>query len=152
MTSDADAGPLVMDRVYGIVAAALAALALFFLFRGGPADTGAERPAAAPAITLIEPREGAEVTLPVAVVFDAGTRLEAGPMGWNAAGRHLHLRAGDAELMAPAAAVQPLGGTRYRWTVPALPGGEQTLQLTWSDEQHRPLAEGASRPVRVRVR
>lgn len=152
MTREADAGPLVMDRVYGIVAAALAVLALFFLFRGGPADTGADRPAAAPAITLIEPREGAEVTLPVAVVFDAGTRLVAGPMGWNAAGRHVHLRVGGAELMAAPGDVQPLGGTRYRWTVPALPGGEQTLQLTWSDEQHRPLAEGASPPVRVRVR
>jgi hypothetical protein len=150
MTSDADAGR--MDRVYGIVAVALAVLALFFLLRGGPADTGADRPAAAPAITLIEPREGAEVALPLAVVFDAGTRLTAGPMGWNAAGRHVHLRAGGAELMAPTGDVQPLGGTRYRWTVRALPRGEQTLQLTWSDEQHRPLAEGASREVRVRVR
>jgi hypothetical protein len=152
MNTEADGRPLVLDRVYGIVAAALAALALFYLFRGGPADTGADRPAAAPAITLVEPREGAEVTLPAAVVFDAGTRLEAGPMGWNAAGRHVHLRAGGAELMAAPGDVQPLGGTRYRWTVPALPGGEQTLQLTWSDAQHRPLAEGASRPVRVRVR
>ena len=152
MNSDTDARPLVMDRVYGIVAAVLAMMALFFLLRGGPADTGARGPAAAPAITLIEPREGAEVALPVAVVFDAGTRLEAGPMGWNAAGRHLHLRAGEAELMAAPGDVQPLGGTRYRWTVPALPGGEQTLQLTWSDERHRPVAQGASRPVRVRVR
>ena len=152
MTSEAESGPLAMDRVYGIVAAALAVLALFFLFRGGSADTGADRPAAAPALTLLEPREGAEVTLPMAVVFDAGTRLVAGPTGWNAAGRHVHLRAGGAELMAAPGDVQPLGGTRYRWTVPALAGGEQTLQLTWSDEQHRPLAEGASRPVRVRVR
>ena len=150
MTSDADAGR--MDRVYGIVAVALAVLALFFLLRGGPADTGADRPAAAPAITLIEPREGAEVALPLAVVFDAGTQLTAGPMGWNAAGRHVHLRAGGAELMAPTGDVQPLGGTRYRWTVHALPRGEQALQLTWSDEQHRPLAEGASREVQVRVR
>ena len=152
MNREADAGPLVMDRVYGMVAAALAVLALFFLFRGGPADTGADRPAAAPAITLVEPRDGAEVALPLAVVFDAGTRLTAGPMGWNAAGRHVHLRAGGTELMAPTGDVQPLGGTRYRWTVPVLPRGEQTLQLTWSDEQHRPLAEGASRAVRVRVR
>lgn len=151
MNREADGKPLVMDRVYGIVAAALAGLALFFLFRGGPADTGAERPVV-PAITIVGPREGAEVTLPAAVVFDAGTRLEAGPMGWNAAGRHVHLRAGGAELMAAPGDVQPLGGTRYRWTVPALPGGEQTLQLTWSDAQHRPLAEGASRPVRVRIR
>jgi hypothetical protein len=150
MTSEADAGR--MDRVYTIVAAGLAVLALFFLLRGGPADTGAARPAVAPAITLVEPREGAEVALPLAVVFDAGTRLTAGPMGWNAAGRHVHLRAGGAELMAPTGDVQPLGGTRYRWTVHALPRGEQTLQLTWSDEQHRPLVEGASRPVRVRVR
>ena len=139
------------DRVYAMVAGGLLVLALFFLVRGGPADTGADR-AGAPQLAVVEPREGGEVGLPLAVVFDAGTRLELGPAGWNAGGRHVHLRVGGAELMAGSADVTPLGGTRYRWTVPALPAGEQTLQLVWSDEGHRPVAEGASRAVRVRVR
>ena len=101
------------DRVYGIVAAGLVVLALFFLLRGGPSDTGAAQPGA-PRLAVVEPREGAEVTLPLGVVFDAGTRLEAGPMGWNAAGKHVHLRVGGAELMAGAADLAPLGGNRYR--------------------------------------
>jgi hypothetical protein len=143
--------PRGVDRVYGIVAAGLIVLALFFLVRGGPSDTGAA-PAGAPRLVVVEPREGGEVTLPLGVVFDAGTRLEAGPMGWNAGGKHVHLRVGGTELMAGTADLAPLGGNRYRWTVPALPAGEQTIQLTWSDESHRPVAEGASSPVRVRVK
>jgi hypothetical protein len=153
MNGEAEDRPRTADRVYGIIGAALAVLALFFLLRGGEADTGAAAaPAAAPQITLVEPRDGAEATVPLAVVFDAGVPLVAGPMGWNAAGRHVHLHAGGTELMAGGGDIQPLGGTRYRWTVPSLPRGEQTLRLAWSDEQHRPLDEGASRTVRVRVR
>lgn len=146
-----ESGSRVTDRVYGVVGAALAVLALFFLLRGGEADTGAAAPAVPP-LTVLEPREGAEVSLPLGVVFDAGVPLTAGPMGWNATGRHVHLRVGGTELMAANRDIQPLGGTRYRWTVAALPRGDQALQLAWSDEQHRPLAEGASRPLRVRVR
>ena len=146
-----DRRPRVADRVYAIVGIGLIVLALFFLVRGGPADGGAEQ-GTVPRLSVVEPREGAELTLPVAVVFDAGTRLQVGSMGWNAAGRHVHLRVGGTELMAGTADVTPLGRNRYRWTVPSLPRGEQTLQLTWSDEVHRAVAEGASAPVRVRVR
>lgn len=150
MNGEADR-PRTADRVYGILGAALVVLALFFLLRG-EADTGAAPPAAVPQLNLVEPAEGAEATLPLGVVFDAGVPLVVGPMGWNAGGRHVHLRVGGTELMAGGGDIRPLGGTRYRWTVPSLPRGEQTLQLAWSDEQHRPLAEGASRTVRVRVR
>lgn len=142
---------LAADRVYAILGIGLVILALFFLVRGGPADTGAAQ-GGAPQLAVVEPREGAEVTLPLGVVFDAGTRLQLGPMGWNAGGRHVHLRVGGTELMAGTADVTPLGANRYRWNVPTLPSGEQTLQLTWSDEAHRAVAEGASRPVRVRIR
>ena len=140
------------DRAYSILGAALAVLALFFLLRGGPADGDAPAPGAAPPLSVVEPRDGVEAALPLAVVFDAGTRLELGPMGWNAGGRHVHLLVGGTELMAAPGDLQPLGQNRYRWTVPSLPAGEQTLRLTWSDESHRPLEEGASAPVRVRVR
>ncbi len=148
----ASGDPRKADRVYGIIGAALAVLALFFLLRGGDADTGAAAPASVPQLAVQEPRDGAEAALPLAVVFDAGVPLTAGPSGWNAAGRHVHLLVGGTELMAGGNDIQPLGGTRYRWTVAALPRGEQTLRLSWSDEQHRAVAEGASRPVRVRIR
>ena len=152
MPTNAEPRQRAVDRVYGIVAAALVLLALFYLLRGGPADTGPAAAAGVPQLSVVEPRDGAAVSLPAGVVFDAGTRLEVGPMGWNAGGRHVHLLVGGTELMAGAGDVQPLGGTRYRWTVPSLPAGAQTLRLTWSDEAHRPLAEGASRPVKVTVR
>ncbi len=150
MSSEASA-PRAADRAYGIIGAALAALALFFLLRGGPSDGAAPPAGTVPQLTWVEPRDGAEARLPMAVVFDAGTRLQLGPMGWNADGRHVHLLAGGTELMAAPGDVQPLGQNRYRWTVPSLPAGEQTLRLTWSDDSHRPLEEGASAPVRVRV-
>ncbi|HYW05751.1 MAG TPA: hypothetical protein VE913_02280 [Longimicrobium sp.] len=146
-------GTRAWDRVYGGVAAAMVALALFFLIRGGPADSGAAAtPAPPPALTLVEPRDGAEVSGPLAVVFDAGVALEAGPMGPHSDGRHVHLRVAGTELMAGTADVKPAGGTRYRWTVPTLPAGEHTLQLLWSDAAHKPLRAGASARVAVRVR
>lgn len=150
MASD---GTRAWDRVYGGVAAAMVALALFFLIRGGPADTGAPAaPAPPPALTLLEPRDGAEVSGPLSVVFDAGVALEAGPMGPHSGGRHVHLRVAGTELMAGTADVKPVGGTRYRWTISALPAGEHSLQLLWSDAAHQPLREGASARVGVRVR
>jgi len=151
MDSEAKTTP-VADRAYGAVAAVLVALALFFLFRGGPADGDASRSAAPPTLTLLEPRDGAEASGPLAVVFDAGVALDPGPMGPNAGGRHVHLRVAGTELMAGTADIQPLGGTRYRWAIPALPAGEQTLQLLWSDAAHQPLRAGSSARVRVRVR
>lgn len=145
---------LVSDRVFGAVGGVLVLLGLVFLVRSffpGGSDTGA-RAAAVPTLAILRPAPGAEVPQPATVEFDAGARLVLGPTGWAADGRHLHLFAGETELMAAADDLRHLGGTRYRWTLPRLSAGETTLRMGWSDERHRNLAEGASAPVPVRLR
>ena len=140
-----------MDRVYGAIGAAAVLLALFFAVRGGADDGKAAPRSAPPRLVLIEPAAGAELAQPVTVTFDAGAALAADGSD-PAAGRHVHVRAGPSELMAGAGDVRPLGGTRYRWTLPPLPAGTHALRLYWSDAYHRPLAAGASDSVVVRVR
>ena len=140
-----------VDRVYGAIGALAVLLALFFLVRGGAEDGKAAPPSAPPRLVLIEPAAGAELAQPVTVTFDAGTALAADGSD-PASGRHVHARAGPSELMAAAGDVRPLGGTRYRWTLPPLPAGTHALRLYWSDAYHRPLAAGASDSVVVRVR
>ena len=140
-----------MDRVYGVVGVAALLLALFFLVRGGAKDDGSARPAAVPRLVIVEPAAGAEIDQPVTVTFDAGTEL-APDGGDPRAGRHVHVRAGPSELMAAIGDVKPVSGTRYRWTLPRLPAGTHALRLYWSDARHRPLAEGASDSVVVRIR
>jgi hypothetical protein len=147
---------LVSDRIFGAVGAVLLVLALLFGVRScgeGGQDTGA-RPAVAaiPTLAIQSPAAGAVLDQPAAVEFDAGAALTLGPTGWTAEGRHLHLFAGGTELMASAAELRHLGGTRYRWTLPRLPAGETTLRLAWSDERHRTIPQGASAPVPVRLR
>lgn len=147
---------LVADRVFGAIGAVLLLLGLVFLVRSflpGGSDTGAG-PArgAVPTLAILSPAPGAQVEQPLVVEFDAGTELVLGPTGWTADGRHLHLFAGGTEVMATATELQPAGGTRYRWALPRLPAAETTLRLAWSDERHRTLDQGASRPVPVRLR
>jgi hypothetical protein len=147
---------LASDRVFGVIGGLLLLLGLVYLVRSflpGGSDTGAGPVAAAvPALSIVSPAAGAELAQPAAVELDAGTALVAGPTGWTAEGRHLHLFAGGTELMATAAEMRHLGGTRYRWTLPRLPAGETTLRLAWSDERHRTMAEGASPTIPVRLR
>ncbi|HEX6037832.1 hypothetical protein [Longimicrobium sp.] len=147
---------LVSDRIFGAVGVVLVLLGLFFWVRSfaeGGSDTGAGPAAAAvPTLSIVSPAAGAEVAQPAVVEFDAGAPLTLGPTGWTAAGRHLHLFVGGTELMAASTELRPVSGTRYRWTLPALPAGETTLRLAWSDENHRTIPDGASTPVTVRLR
>jgi hypothetical protein len=149
-------GRLVSDRVFGAVGIVLVVLGLFFWIRSfgeGGSDTGAGPAAAAiPTLAIVSPAAGAQLDQPAAVEFDAGAALVLGPTGWTADGRHLHLFAGGTELMASAAELQHVSGTRYRWTLPRLPAGETTLRLAWSDERHRTIEQGASATVPVRLR
>jgi hypothetical protein len=144
------------DRILGAVGIVLVLLGLFFWVRSfgeGGSDTGAgPAVAAVPALSLLSPAAGAELAQPASVEFDAGAPLTLGPTGWTAAGRHLHLFAGGTELMASANDLRQVSGTRYRWTLPALPPGETTLRLAWSDASHRTISDGASVPVTVRLR
>jgi hypothetical protein len=143
------------DRIFGAVGVAMLLLALIYFIRSlgeGGSDTGAGPAASIPTLAIVSPAAGAELAQPAAVEFDAGAALTLGPTGWTAEGRHLHLFAGATELMAAAGELRHLGGTRYRWTLPALPAGATTLRLAWSDESHRTIPQGASPAVSVRLR
>lgn len=143
-----------VDRVFGIVGAAMLALALAFFVRSllpGGSDRGAAPPPV-PALAILSPAPGTVLDQPAAVEFDAGAPLVLGPAGWAADGRHVHLFVGGTEVMATATDVRRVSGTRYRWTLPRVPPGETSLRLAWSGEDHRTLEEGASTAVPVRLR
>lgn len=158
MAGEKDAGGrLLADRIFGAAGVVMVLLGLFFWARSfaeGGSDTGAGRggAAAVPTLAIVSPAAGAEVSQPAAVELDAGAPLALGPTGWTAGGRHLHLFAGGTELMASATELRHLGGTRYRWTLPRLPAGQTALRLSWSDERHRTIPQGASPPVSVRLK
>jgi hypothetical protein len=133
------------DRVYGAVAAIAIVLALWFLVRGGPADTSAPR------IAIVDPRAGAELTQPVTVTFDAHTALRADGTD-TTANRHVHVDAAGTMLMPGTADVQPVRGTTYRWTLPRLPSGSVWLRAYWSDATHRPIPGLTGDSVRVTIR
>jgi hypothetical protein len=142
------------DRVFGIVSVVALVLAAVFgvrMLRGGAEDTGGVRTGPVPALAIVQPTSGSTVASPVGVVLATAAPLRPGPMGWQADGRHLHLVAGDAELMAGTADLVPAGPGRWRWTV-QLPPGERTLRLYWSGADHVRMEAGASPAVLVRVR
>jgi hypothetical protein len=143
-----DARPPRSDRIYGAVALVMIGLAVFFALRGGT-DDGAVP--GVPTLRILSPQTRTLATQPLTLVFDAGTPLRPGPMGWSAGGRHVHVRVGGNELMGGVGDLQPEGGSRYRWTLPRLPSGIQRVQLFWSDASHRPMRTGASVPVVVQL-
>jgi hypothetical protein len=141
------------DRVFGAVGAAMLVLAAIFFVRSLlPEGEGTAAAAPIPTLAILSPAPGAVLDQPIEVIFDAGTPLVLGPMGWEAEGRHVHLFVGDAEVMATSAALSQVRGTRYRWSLPRLAAGETTLRLTWSGADHRSIAEGASEVVPVHLR
>ncbi|HEX8243074.1 MAG TPA: hypothetical protein VF541_06255, partial [Longimicrobium sp.] len=124
-------------------------LALWFLVRGGGADT--TKVDRAPRITIEDPRPGAAVDQPLVVTFNA--RAELRPDGSDpAAGRHVHARVGATELMPGTTDVRRVSGTTYRWTLPRLPSGASYVSLYWSDAAHRPLPGTATDSVPVTIR
>lgn len=143
------------DRVFGVIGGAMLLLALGFFVRSlmpGGSDTGAGPSAGVPRLQIVSPAADARVAQPAVVEFDAGAPLVLGPSGWTASGRHLHLFVGGTELMAASTEIRPVRGTRYAWSLPRLPAGATTLRMTWSDERHRSMAEGASRTVPIVIR
>jgi len=135
------------DRVYGGVAAIAIVLALWFLARGGEADTTVER---SPRLTVEDPRPGATLRQPVVLTFDARTELR--PDGSSATGkRHVHARIGATELMPGPVDVRPVSGTTYRWTLPRLPAGPAALRLYWSDSTHLAIPGAESDSVAVTI-
>lgn len=138
------------DRVYGAIAVVAVLAALWFLVRGGPADTSAAagRPTR---ITIEDPRPGADLAQPVTVTVNVRTPLPAD--GADTVGnRHLHVDFGGTMLMPGPGDVRPVSGTTYRWTLPRLPPGAAWLRAYWSDAAHRPISGGTADSVQVRVR
>jgi hypothetical protein len=152
MTDRGEGAPrlTVSDRIYGGIAIVAIVLALWFLVRGGPGDTSAAagRP---PAITLVDPRPGAELDQPVTVTFDARTPLRADGTD-TTSNRHVHVDAGGTMLMPGPADVRRVDGTTYRWTLPRLPSGPVWLRAYWSDATHRPIPGTSADSVNVRIR
>jgi hypothetical protein len=141
------------DRVFGVVGIAAILLAAFF-FVFGDADSGAAAPPAegVPQLRILSPESGAALAQPALLEFDAGVPLRLGPTGWTAGDLHLHLYAGDTEVMPTSGDLQRIEGTRYVWRLPRLPAGERTLRLQWAGPNHRSMEEGASETLPVQLR
>lgn len=140
------------DWLLGLLGLAMILLAVAVALVGGDADAGQRPGGSAPALRILEPAAGAAVGERVALVFTAGDELRLHAGGWGVDSLHLHAVAGPGEFMPSPRDLQPLGERRYRWALPALPPGEQTLQLYWSGPDHRRLSAGSSAPVQVHVR
>jgi hypothetical protein len=137
------------DKVYGAIAAIAIVLALWFLVRGGGADT--TQVSRAPRITIDDPRPHAEVDQPIVVTFDARSRLR--PDGSDSAfTRHVHADVGATMLMPGPTDVQRVSGTTYRWKLASVPPGTTFLRLYWADAAHRPIPGAASDSVPIVVR
>lgn len=143
----------VADRMLGLIGGAMVLAALFLLVFGGEGDgAGAgEAVAAVPALALRSPEDGATAGAPLELRFETAEEITSRPSGWGTESLHLHLRLDGREFMPGPADLRrdPAGG--YVWTVPGVGEGEHTVQLYWSDLQHRPMRAGATPAIRVRV-
>jgi hypothetical protein len=140
------------DIVLGVIGAAMVLMAVVLLVMGGESDSGLPRSAAPPALTVAAPVPGATVEGPVEVVFRSAAELGPKPMGWGTEQLHLHLQVDGQQFMPAAGDIRRLPDGSYLWRFGALEPGPHTLRLFWSDTAHRPLAEGASEPLRVQAR
>lgn len=145
------AGGSVADRLLGLVGGAMILAAVFLLFAGGPEDGAPEGAAAAPAIVVVEPAEGARAGTRVPVVFHLDEELTRMPGGWGTGELHLHGAVDGVEFMPGPRDIQRISSGRYRWVFGPLAPGPHSIRLFWSDAAHRPLAEGGAPPVQVRV-
>jgi hypothetical protein len=143
----------VADRVFGVVGVVAILMAAFF-FVFGDVDRGdaAPPPEGVPQLRILSPMAGAPLPQPALLEFDAGVPLRLGPTGWAAGDLHLHLYAGDTEIMPTSSDLQRIEGTRYVWRLPRLPAGERTLRLQWAGTNHRSMEEGASEALHVHFR
>jgi hypothetical protein len=119
---------------------------------GGPATEGATRtvaPAVPPAVSILFPAEGAQVTPPVRIeVGVTGATLKA-PTEGDSSARHLHyfIDADPAAVMGPGEPV-PVGRQNIIHTPLTsqtldLPPGEHTVWVVLTDNNHVPLTSAA---------
>lgn len=118
--------------------------------------TGRGSPSAPPAsppdtLTIVTPTDSAAVPAPLAITFATRAPLRVGPMGWQAAGYHLHALVDGKQVMPGAMDIRALGQDQYRWTLKDVPAGDHTLRLVWARPDHRSIPEGASPEISVTV-
>jgi hypothetical protein len=107
---------------------------------------------AVPQIEILDPQHGAVVQGALELVFRTAVELRRGPTGWESRGLHIHAEVDGMELMPGADDIARLDDDRYRWRIRPLNPGVREVRLFWSDHNHREIAEGGSRTVRVESR
>jgi hypothetical protein len=143
------------DRLYAVIGGAAMLLAVYFFlmyaFGGMADDTGAAAPSV-PALVLESPQDGEVLDQPAAVVFRTTAKMEQDAMGLVSEGRHLHLSVGGTELMAGPRDITEISPGRYRWPIPKMEPGAYDVRVLWSGADHRPMREGASETINLRLR
>lgn len=140
------------EWLLGAIGVGMILLALVVLVRGGASDGDVPAASQPATLTLLAPADGATVPNPLELELRVPARLRAGPMGWEADGFHLHAAIDDRELMAAPGQVQPLGGDRYRWTIPGVPAGRRRVRLFWSGADHAEVVGTSSAVAEIEVR
>jgi hypothetical protein len=108
---------------------------------------------AIPQLTLISPHSNDTIKPPFAIDFTSTEPIHLHAMGWMSGPYHLHARLGEQELMPAAADIQEIGESTYRWTVPtAVSGSSLQLKLSWANQAHQPIPEGASDAITISIR
>lgn len=151
---------LVYLGVLCAVASGAALLALYarppgqdsgWLADDGHAGHSAVSAAEATPIHILQPSPGSASAERVPLVFATEVPLENSPHGWGARGLHLHASVNGAEIMSGGARIESLGGNRYRWELPLVPGTYR-VELFWASHGHGRIAHGAATPIDVIVR
>ncbi len=109
-------------------------------------------PAAAAALTIVEPAESATVVAPLDITFATTAPLRLTPMGWQAGQLHLHAIVDGAEMMPGALDVRAAGDGRYRWRLKGVGTGPHDIRLVWARPDHHAIPEGASADVPFTVK
>jgi len=108
--------------------------------------------AAAAPLTVLEPKDSAQVDAPLEVTFSTTAPLHLTPMGWQAGSLHLHALVDGAQVMPGALDIHALGDGRFRWKLKAVGPGPHDIRLVWARPDHHAIPEGASGDVPFTVK
>jgi hypothetical protein len=147
-------GRTVSDRLLGLIGGGMLLMAAVLLVTsaiGAISRAGAPSSGPLPELTLHSPVDGALVNAPLTLRFEGGAALAQMRGGWGAGEYHLHAEIDGREVMPGPRDIRPVGGGLHEWTFGRIESGEYTLRLYWSDTAHRPVSDGATAPVTIRL-